>query len=250
MKFIIILLFVLYTSITPAADNPKEGILEISLFQKGDAISFNEPSVFIGKEVELGNGIQIIGAVYISGKSRIGNGCTIYPFSVVQDCILEDGVTVLPNCFLEKSTFKSKSQVGPFAHVSEGSVIGQGAIIGNFVEIKRSEMGDGTKAKHLTYLGDTTTGEKVNIGAGTITCNYNGVEKQSTQIGDNAFIGSNSTLIAPINIGNGAFIAAGSTITENVPDDGFAIARSKQTTKHGYASKLLAKFRALKDQKK
>lgn len=251
MKLIIILLFVIYTSIImPAADNPEEPILKMSVVKKENDIHLNTPSIFIAKEVEFGNDLQIIGSsVYISGKSRIGNNCTIYPGSVIQDCILEDGVTVLPHCFLENSTFKSKSKIGPFSYVSESSTIEEGAVIGAFVQVKRSKIGAGAKAQHLTYLGDAEVGEGTNIGGMTITCNYDGANKNKTFIGDGAFIGSGSTLVAPVTIGNGAYTAAGSTITDDVPDDGFAIARARQTTKPGYASKLLAKFRALKDKK-
>jgi bifunctional UDP-N-acetylglucosamine pyrophosphorylase/glucosamine-1-phosphate N-acetyltransferase len=241
MKFIIILLFVLYTSIIPAAEDT-ESI-------DPDKVTIIDPTSFIEDEVELGSNIKIIGQVYILGKSRIGNGCLIYPFSVIEDCILEDNVTILPHCVLNGSTFKAKSKIGPFAHVSEGAIIGEEAVIGTFVQVKRSNIGAGTKAQHLTYLGDTQTGQKVNIGGGTITCNYNGVSKNKTIINDHALIGSNNSLVAPVIIGNGAMTAAGSTITEDVPDDSLAIARAKQTNKPGYASKLLAKFRALKDQK-
>jgi bifunctional UDP-N-acetylglucosamine pyrophosphorylase/glucosamine-1-phosphate N-acetyltransferase len=242
MKFIIILLFVLYTSIAPAAHD-----IEISSEYSECSPGSN---FFVGEEVELGKNISIIGGpLYILGKSRIGNNCILYPFSVIQDCILEDGVTVHPHSVLNESTFKSKSKIGPFAYVSEGSVIGEEAVIGSFVQVKRSKIGARTKAQHITYLGDTETGEGVNIGGGTITCNYNGISKNKTIIEDNTFIGSNSTLVAPVTIGVGAYTAAGSTITENVPADSLAIARSKQTNKPGYASKVLAKFRALKDQK-
>lgn len=239
MKCIIILLFALYTSIiTPAAHD-----VWSREFSDGS-------NVFLSDGVELGKNINVIGGpVYILGKSRIGNNCILYPFSVIRDCTLEDDVTVLPHCVLEESTFKAKSKIGPFSYVSENSTIEEGAVIGAYVQVKRSKIGAGSKAQHLTYLGDAVIGEKVNVGGGTITCNYNGVSKNKTIINDHALIGSNNSLVAPVTIGSGAMTAAGSTITEDVPDDSLAIARAKQTNKPGYASQLLAKFRALKDQK-
>ncbi len=258
----IILLLALYIStIAPAAYDSSSScenssqLKHLSKSEEADDILACEDlqceGLFRSKEAEFGNCITIIGTpIYILGKSRIGSGCTLYPFSVIKDCILEENTTVLPNCVLENSTFKSNSKIGPFAYVSEGSVIEEGAVIGAFVQVKRSVVGAGTKAQHLTYLGDAHTGKNVNIGGGTITCNYNGVSKSKTIINDHALIGSNNSLVAPVTIGNGAMTAAGSTITEDVPDDSLAIARSKQTNKPQYASKLLAKFRALKEQKK
>lgn len=257
----IILLPALYTSIiTPAAFDdtlPIEDSQEkyLSKSEEPDDVLACEDmrceGLFRSKETEFGDCITIIGTpIYILGKSRIGNGCTLYPFSVIKDCVLEENIIVLPNCVLEGSTFKSGSKIGPFSYVSEGSVIEERAVIGAFVQVKRSTIGAGTKAQHLTYLGDAQIGKNVNIGGGTITCNYNGVSKNKTIINDHALIGSNNSLVAPVAIGHGAMTAAGSTITEDVSDDSLAIARSKQINKLGYASKLLAKFRASKDLKK
>lgn len=243
MKFIIILLFVIYTSIVPAANDRSD--------LKGRGILLDHPNtncVTIDPEVEFGHGITIACGVYILGKSRIGNGCKIGPFTTIKNCILEDNVTVHSNSVLEGSTVRSKAEVGPFAHISEGSDIQEKAVIGNFVEVKRSTIGQGSKAKHLSYLGDTQTGKEVNIGAGTITCNYNGVSKHKTIIGDNAFIGSNSTIVAPVIIGSKAMTGAGSTITKDVPAESLAIARSQQTNKDGYAPKILAQYREEKTQ--
>ncbi len=141
---------------------------------------------------------------------------------------------------MKKFPHKNNAQIGPFAHVHTESTIGIGTVIGNFVEINRSSVGDNTKVKHHTYLGRTTTGSNVNIGAGTITCNYDGKNKHETTIEDNVFIESNNTLVAPLTVGEGAYTAAGSTIPNNVPPHALAFGRARQVNKEGYAQKLRA----------
>jgi bifunctional UDP-N-acetylglucosamine pyrophosphorylase/glucosamine-1-phosphate N-acetyltransferase len=154
----------------------------------------------------------------IQGPSQIGAHCQIGPYTTIESSVVKDG-----------------ARVGPFAHIRPGSLIDEGVHIGNFVEVKKSRIGKGSKANHLTYLGDARVGSRVNVGAGTITCNYDGFAKHETMIADDVFIGSNSNLVAPVRLGRGALIAAGSTITEDVPADSLGIARSPQESKAGWA---------------
>jgi bifunctional UDP-N-acetylglucosamine pyrophosphorylase/glucosamine-1-phosphate N-acetyltransferase len=152
------------------------------------------------------------------------------------DCVVGDRVTVENFCVIRESSIAAGARVGPFAHIRPQSEIGADAHVGNFVELKKTRLGRGSKANHLTYLGDATIGERVNVGAGTITCNYDGIAKHPTVIEDGAFIGSDSQLIAPVTIGRGAYVAAGSSITEDVPADALAVARGRQVNKAGWAA--------------
>jgi bifunctional UDP-N-acetylglucosamine pyrophosphorylase / glucosamine-1-phosphate N-acetyltransferase len=174
--------------------------------------------------------------VQLLGSTRIGPGCRIRSFSVIENCALGAGVLVRQSSVLEDSTLADGAQIGPFAHLRPGSEIGENAHVGNFVETKKSKLGKGVKANHLTYLGDAEIGEGTNIGAGTITCNYDGVHKHPTRIGKKAFIGSDSTLVAPVTVGDGAYIGAGSCITKDVPEGALAIARGRQFVKEGWAA--------------
>ncbi|MGH9529403.1 MAG: DapH/DapD/GlmU-related protein, partial [Terriglobales bacterium] len=158
-------------------------------------------------------------------------------YSIIQDSEIGDGVLVRPGCILHGAKVKNGAVIGPYSHLRPGSEIGEGAHVGNFVETKKIRMGKGSKANHLTYLGDAEIGENVNIGAGTITCNYDGEKKHTTIIEDRVFVGSDSTLVAPITIGKGSYVAASSCITENVPADSLALGRAKQVTKEGWAKK-------------
>jgi bifunctional UDP-N-acetylglucosamine pyrophosphorylase/glucosamine-1-phosphate N-acetyltransferase len=155
--------------------------------------------------------------------------------STITDSVLGDGVTVRHSCVITGSRVASGAALGPFAHLRPNSVIESEARIGNFVEVKNSTIGKGSKAQHLTYLGDATVGEHANIGAGTITCNYDGEKKNRTEIGDEVFIGSGNMLVAPVRIGKGSYTAAGSTITEDVPPESLAIERTAQVNKEGWA---------------
>ncbi len=197
-------------------------------------------TVHIDLDATIGAGSFIGCSVHIMQGAKIGNNCTIDSFSIIEDSIIEDNVHVLSHSLIIKSTLQSNTQVGPFAHVNQSTVSAE-AIIGNFVEVNRTTIGQKTKAKHLAYLGDATVGERVNIGAGTITCNHNSVKKNKTHIHDNAYIGSNSSLIAPVVVGEGAFTAAGSVITKDVPANALAIARSRQENKLEYAHIVRAK---------
>jgi bifunctional UDP-N-acetylglucosamine pyrophosphorylase/glucosamine-1-phosphate N-acetyltransferase len=186
--------------------------------------------------VEVAAGTVIEPFVQLLGATRIGADCRIRSFSVIEGCTLADGVLVRQNCVLEDSSIATGATIGPFAHVRPGCEIGEDVHIGNFVETKKAKLHKGVKAGHLTYLGDAEIGAETNIGAGVITCNYDGVHKNRTTIGSNAFIGSDSTLVAPVKVGEGAYIGAGSCITKDVPSDALAVARSRQVVLEGWAS--------------
>jgi len=185
-------------------------------------------SVFISPDVRIGKGTHIYPNVYLEGNTSVGRGCTIYPNVRIRDSIIGDEAIIKDSTLIEGSVIKKRASVGPFARIRPGSHIGEDARIGNFVEIKKSVIGPGTKAGHLTYLGDSEVGSNVNIGAGTITCNYDGHKKYITVIEDNVFVGSDSQLIAPVKVGRGAYIGAGSTITKDVPSMALALSRIKQ----------------------
>jgi len=190
-----------------------------------------DPDVVVGEDTILEPCVQLL------GKAKIGARCLIKTGSVVHDSILGDEVIVEPHCVISQSRLDSDVVVGPFARMRMETHLKSGSRIGNFVELKKSVVGEGTKAMHLTYLGDAKIGTKTNIGAGTITCNYDGFHKHPTAIGNKVFIGSDSALVAPVKVGDGAYVAAGSTITDNVPADGLGIARGRQVNKQGWASK-------------
>ncbi len=194
-------------------------------------------TVTIDPAVRIGMDTVIEPHARILGNTVIGENCRIGACSIVTDCELADEVQILPFSHIAASTFDRGAHAGPYARVRLQSHVEPGAIVGNFVELKKTRLGKGSKAQHLAYLGDSTIGARVNIGAGTITCNYDGVKKSPTVIGDGAFVGSNSTLIAPVEIGKGAYLGAGSVITEAVPDDGLALGRARQVVKPGWAKK-------------
>ncbi len=179
--------------------------------------------------------------VQLLGSTRIGAECRIRSYSVIQNSTLGDGILVRNGCILDDAAVSDSAVLGPYAHLRPGSEIGAGAHVGNFVETKKAKLGRGSKANHLSYLGDAVIGEGVNIGAGVITCNFDGAAKHLTEIGNGVFVGSDSTLVAPIHIDEGSYIAAGSCITENVPSDSLALARSRQVVKQGWVSARRAK---------
>ncbi len=193
-------------------------------------------TVVVDPEVVVGSDTIIEPSVQLLGKTRIGARCVVRTGSVLSDAQLGDEVVVEAHTTIHASRLAHGATVGPFARLRPGTDIRAGAHIGNFVEVKNALVHEGAKAGHLTYLGDATIGRQANIGAGTITCNYDGVAKHHTTIGDRVFIGSDTALVAPVRIGAGAYVAAGSTITENVPPDALAIARGRQTTKLGWAT--------------
>ncbi|MGC2161647.1 MAG: bifunctional UDP-N-acetylglucosamine diphosphorylase/glucosamine-1-phosphate N-acetyltransferase GlmU [Silvibacterium sp.] len=193
-------------------------------------------TVVIDTAVEVGADTVIEPFVQLLGETKIGEDCRVRSYSVIENSTLADRVLVRQGCVITDSRIDHGAFIGPFSHLRPESEIGEGAHVGNFVETKKTKLGSGSKANHLTYLGDTEIGSGSNIGAGVITCNYDGVHKHRTLIGDGVFVGSDSTLVAPLTIGNGAYVAAGSCITEDVPEDALALGRSRQTTKEGWAS--------------
>jgi bifunctional UDP-N-acetylglucosamine pyrophosphorylase/glucosamine-1-phosphate N-acetyltransferase len=197
---------------------------------------FRPETTVIDSEVTVGPDTVIEPFVQLLGATRIGSECRIRSYSVIQNSHLADNVLVRNGCILDGAEVADSAVLGPYAHLRPESRIGESAHVGNFVETKKATLGKGSKANHLNYLGDTVIGAGVNIGAGAITCNYDGVHKHLTTIGDGAFIGSDSTLVAPVTIGAGAYIAAGSSITEDVPADALALGRSRQVTKPGWVT--------------
>jgi bifunctional UDP-N-acetylglucosamine pyrophosphorylase/glucosamine-1-phosphate N-acetyltransferase len=183
-----------------------------------EGVTMMDPATtYIEADARLEPDTRLWPGTVIRGESRIGTGCEIGPFTIIEGCVIKDG-----------------ARVGPFARLRPGTVIEENVHVGNFVEVKKSRLRKGSKANHLTYIGDADIGERVNVGAGTITCNYDGIAKYPTRVDDDVFIGSNSNLVAPVHIGRGAMIAAGSTITDDVPADGLGVARSRQMVKKNW----------------
>jgi len=197
-------------------------------------------TTYIDPDVEIGPDTVIHPGVAIEGQSRIGAACEIHSHVRIVGSEIADKSVILNFCLIIGSRIAESASVGPFAHLRPESVVGERAKIGNFVELKKTTMGAGSKANHLTYLGDATIGERVNVGAGTITCNYDGTKKYPTIIEDGAFIGSDSQLIAPVRVGKGAYVAAGSSITEDVPDGALGIARGRQANVDGWVERRKA----------
>ncbi len=201
----------------------------------GGVSIFFPATCVIDNEVEIAGDTVIEPFVQILGTTRIGSNCRIRSYSVIRDSEIADNVLIRPGSILEEAHIASGAIIGPYSHLRPGSEIGEGAHVGNFVETKKIKLGKGSKANHLTYLGDAEIGAGVNIGAGTITCNYDGVNKHATMIGDGAFIGSDSTLVAPVRVGKGAYVGAASCITSDVPEDSLALGRAQQIVKPGWA---------------
>ena len=203
-----------------------------------DGVTIQLPeTVVIDPEVVAGEDTVIEPCVQLLGRTKIGARCVIKTGCVLHDTILGDDVVLEPHCVITSSRIDSQVIAGPFARMRPETHLKAGARVGNFVELKKSTVGEGSKVPHLSYIGNTKIGTKSNIGAGTITCNYDGFHKHPTTIGNRVFVGSDSTLVAPVRLGDGAYIAAGSAITENVPADGLGIARGRQVNKPGWASK-------------
>jgi bifunctional UDP-N-acetylglucosamine pyrophosphorylase/glucosamine-1-phosphate N-acetyltransferase len=198
---------------------------------------FRPDTCVIDAEVEVGADTVIEPYVQLLGTTKIGGDCRVRSYSVVQNSVIGSGVLVRNGCVLDGAEIGNGAVLGPYAHLRPESRIGEGAHVGNFVETKKVRMGKGSKANHLNYLGDAEIGDGVNIGAGAITCNYDGAHKHLTKIGDGAFVGSDSTLVAPLTIGAGSYIAAGSCITKEVPEGALALGRSRQVMKEGWAAR-------------
>ena len=193
-------------------------------------------TVIIDSAVSVGQDTVIEPNVQLLGATKIGSGCVIRTGTVISNSTVADGAQIEPHCVITDSRVGPETQLGPFARLRPGADLRKGSKVGNFVEVKKSVVHEGAKVPHLTYIGDASVGAKANVGAGTITCNYDGYGKFPTVIGKRAFIGSDTTLVAPVRIGDGAYVAAGSTITENVPSDSLAIARGRQANKKGWAA--------------
>lgn len=203
-----------------------------------NGVSFVDPATtYIDAGVEIGSDTVIEAGVQLQGKTVIGSDCVIGAHSRIVDSVIEDHV-VVEHSVIEKSLVKSHADVGPFAHLRPKAEIGEGVHIGNFVEVKNAEIGKNTKVGHLTYVGDATLGEEINVGCGVVFVNYDGKNKHHTTIGDHSFIGSNANIIAPVEIAKNTSVAAGSTITEDIPEYAMAIARARQVNKEEYAKKL------------
>jgi bifunctional UDP-N-acetylglucosamine pyrophosphorylase/glucosamine-1-phosphate N-acetyltransferase len=205
-------------------------------------------TTYIEDAVTIGSDTIVYPQVFIEGTTAIGAECVVQSGCHVRSSRLGDRVLLKPYCVLTDSVVEDDAQLGPFCHLRPQTVIGAGAHIGNFIEVKKSRIGRGTKAPHVSYIGDSTVGERVNVGAGTIVCNYDGEAKHETRIADGVFVGSNSTLVAPLTIGEGAYVAAGSTITRDVPPGALALGRAHQVDKVGWAERK-ARERAAKRNK-
>ena len=199
------------------------------------------PTTWVHPNVVVGPDTVLHPGVYLEGQTRVGSGCEIHSGVRIVDSTIGDGVVINNFCVIRQSEVESGAVVGPFAQLRPASRVGENAHVGNFVELKNTTLGRGSKANHLAYLGDATIGDKVNVGAGTITCNYDGVAKHPTVIEDGAFIGSDSQLIAPVRVGKNAYVAAGSSITDDVPPGSLAIARGKQVNKPGWIARAKRK---------
>jgi bifunctional UDP-N-acetylglucosamine pyrophosphorylase / glucosamine-1-phosphate N-acetyltransferase len=197
-------------------------------------------TTYIDVDVQIGQDTVVHPGVHLEGRTRIGGACQVHAGSRLVNAELGDHVIVLNHCVVTDARIASQCSIGPFAHLRPESVLEEASRVGNFVELKKTTLGAGAKASHLAYLGDAVIGGNTNIGAGTITCNYDGFAKHPTVIGSQAFVGSNSTLVAPVTIGDGAYVAAGSAITDDVPADALGIGRSRQENKPEWAAKRRA----------
>ncbi|MCY9592419.1 bifunctional UDP-N-acetylglucosamine diphosphorylase/glucosamine-1-phosphate N-acetyltransferase GlmU [Paenibacillus chitinolyticus] len=212
-------------------------------------VTFIDPSqTYIEKDVVIGPDTILYPGTTLRGKTFIGSECVIGPNTEICDSTLGDEVTVKQSV-LQEAKIGSHANVGPFAYLRPGTDLGEHVKIGDFVEIKNAKLGEGSKVSHLSYVGDAVIGKNVNFGCGAITVNYDGFNKSLTEVGDDAFIGSNVNLIAPVKVGDGAYVVAGSTITHNVEDNDLAIARERQTNKKGYADRIRSKMKAKKENK-
>ncbi len=217
--------------------NIEEKRLNIVLKHMEHGVEFVDiHSAYISEEAIIGEGTLIGPCVTIEGNTVIGKNCRIYQNSRLKEAVIGDEVEVQSSVIIE-SKVGDKTKVGPFAYMRPGSTVGKECKVGDFVEIKNSSMGDGTKASHLTYIGDSDIGKNVNLGCGVVFVNYDGTNKHRSNVGNGAFIGCNTNLVSPVNVEDGAYIAAGSTVTEDVPEDALCIARSRQKNIEGWAAR-------------
>jgi len=201
-------------------------------------VTIEDPATaYIDRDVTIGADTIIHPGVYLEGNTTIGSGCEIHSGVRIVNSAIGDRVTILNHCVITDARVANDAKVGPFAHLRNDADVREKARVGNFVELKKTVLGEGSKSMHLAYLGDATIGEQVNIGAGTITCNYDGEKKNQTIIEDGAFIGSDSQLIAPVTIGTGAYVGSGTTIREDVPSGALAVSAGKQRNIEGWVDK-------------
>jgi bifunctional UDP-N-acetylglucosamine pyrophosphorylase / glucosamine-1-phosphate N-acetyltransferase len=203
----------------------------------GGVTVIDPATTYVDDTVTIGADTVLHPGVILEGRTTLGAECVVSAGCHVTDTTLGDRVLLKPYCVLASSTVEADAQLGPFCHLRPLSHVGAKAKVGNFVELKKSRIGRGSKVPHLSYVGDTQMGDGVNIGAGTITCNYDGIAKHETVIGDGVFVGTNSSLVAPLTIGEGAYVAAGSVITKNVPPGSLAVARGRQETREGWVAR-------------
>lgn len=219
--------------------NEAENIMQkrINEYHMRNGVTMRNPeSVYIEDGVEIGNDTEICQNVTIKSGTKIGSDCVIGSGSMLDRAVIHDGVDVLSSVILE-SEVDEGTHVGPFAYIRPNCHVGKEVKVGDFVELKNSNIDDGTKISHLTYIGDSDVGKRVNFGCGTVTCNYDGKKKYRTTIGDDCFVGCNTNFVSPINVGDGVYIAAGSTITEDIPENSLSIARARQVNKDGWKDK-------------
>ena len=219
--------------------NEAEKIMQkrINEYHMRNGVTMRNPeSVYIEDGVEIGNDTEICQNVTIKSGTKIGSDCVIGSGSMLDRAVIHDGVDVLSSVILE-SEVDEGTHVGPFAYIRPNCHVGKEVKVGDFVELKNSNIDDGTEISHLTYIGDSDVGKRVNFGCGTVTCNYDGKKKYRTTIGDDCFVGCNTNFVSPINVGDGVYIAAGSTITEDIPENSLSIARARQVNKEGWKDK-------------
>jgi bifunctional UDP-N-acetylglucosamine pyrophosphorylase/glucosamine-1-phosphate N-acetyltransferase len=217
---------------------------EIATTHMKAGVTMRDPATaYIDVTVEIGNDCELAPNVALHGKTKLGKGVRVGQGSVIIDSVIGDGVEIKPYSHFEGAVVGDASIIGPFARLRPGTELAEGVHIGNFVETKKTRVGKGSKANHLTYLGDAVIGQGCNIGAGTITCNYDGVNKHETRLGDGVFIGSDTQLVAPVTLADGAYVGAGSTITKNVPADALAFTRPPLTIKEGWAANRRSKMK-------
>lgn len=238
----LLLLFIVQSTV-PYVSLGQDNAHRIRMWQE-KGVHFSCPEfVFVDTNIEIGTGTSIGAGVHLLNGSTIGCNCIIEPFCMIEKTTIEDDAIIYSHTVLQDATIKKHAKIGPFARIRKNSTVESSAEIGNFVEMSDSTMGENSKAKHLTYLGCTTVEETVNIGAGTITCNYDGFGKHTTRFERGSFIGSHGTFVAPITVGKNAITASGSVFTQDVPDNALSIARSYQINKPGYATQLRDRFK-------
>jgi len=210
-------------------------------------VTFVDPdATYVDPDVSIGPDTILYPMVHLQGRTKIASGCIVHAGSRITDSTLAEGAEILDHCVVQESIIGRGARVGPFAHLRPGTELGEHVRIGNFVETKKAAFGTGAKANHLAYLGDAVIGRNVNVGAGTITCNYDGWNKNKTILEDDVFIGSDTQLVAPVRVGRGSFVGAGSTITKDVPPGSLALSRAKQTTIKGWAHRKRREMAARK----